>query len=136
MGAEILVPTLNNFINGEITPEVQDESRASYIKTLSKEDGKIDWSKSAIEIERMIRAYNPWPGTFSSDNGRLIKIISIDNQILESNKHKIGETFIDNGRLAIQCGQDSLVILRLQAAGKKTMESTEFLKGNKLGLLI
>lgn len=135
LGAEILIPTLKDFMAGKIEPQIQDESLASYIKTLKKEDGKIDWRVPASEIERMVRAYNPWPGTYGLDNGKIVKIISVDSNILRSNNHKIGEIFLDNGRLAVQCGQDALVILKLQTAGKKIMASDEFWRGNKLDLL-
>lgn len=132
LGAEILIPTLKDFIAGKIKPQIQDDSQASYVKTLKKEDGKIDWQKSAIEIERMVRAFNPWPGTYGLDQGKIVKIISVDSNILLSNNHEIGEIFLDNGRLAIQCGQDALVILKLQTAGKKIMTSEEFWRGNKI----
>lgn len=135
LGAELLVPTLLDFIAGKITPIVQDDSRASYIKTLKKEDGKIDWSKSAREIERMVRAYNPWPGTYALSENRIIKIIEVENQILEINGYKDGEVFQSDGKLIVQCGQDSLVILKLQLEGKKIMSAEEFLRGNKLNLL-
>ncbi len=133
LSAKLLVPTLNDFIAGKITPQIQDDSRASYIKTLKKEDGKIDWARPALEIERMVRAYNPWPGTYTVSNGKTIKLISVDHEIFKSNNHKTGESFLADGRLAIQCGQDSLVILKLQLEGKKMMESAEFLRGHKIG---
>jgi methionyl-tRNA formyltransferase len=135
LGAELLVPTLKDFVAGNIESQIQDESSASYINTLSKEDGKIDWSKPAIEIERMVRAYNPWPGTYALEGEKIIKIISVSPGILETNEHKIGEVFMADNNLAVQCGQDSLVILKLQTAGKKMMMSEEFLRGNKLSLL-
>lgn len=135
LGAELLTPTLKDFMAGNIKPQIQDESRASYIKTLSKEDGRIDWKKSAIEIERMVRAYNPWPGTYALDGEKIVKIISVNPEILKTNEHKIGEVFMADNNLAVQCGQDSLVILKLQTAGKKIMTSEEFLRGNKLSLL-
>ncbi|MFZ4631670.1 MAG: methionyl-tRNA formyltransferase [Patescibacteria group bacterium] len=135
LGAELLISTLKDFVKGKIFPQIQDESKASYIKTLSKEDGRIDWTKSAQEIERMVRAYNPWPGTFSLNDNKIIKIIRVENEILKGDNHKIGESFDNNGRLAIQCGQDSLVILELQAAGKKPMDSKSFLRGTKIDAL-
>ena len=73
LGAELLVPTINDYLAGKITPQIQDDTQSSYIKTLNKEDGKIDWTKSALEIERMIRAYNPWPGTHTASDGKLLK---------------------------------------------------------------
>ncbi len=135
LGAKILIPTLKDFMAGKIEPQIQDESKASYIKTLKKEDGKIDWQKSAVEIERMVRAYNPWPGTYGLNNGKIVKIISVDSNILKSASHKIGEIFLADGRLAVQCGQDALVILKLQTAGKKIMTSEEFWRGNRINSL-
>lgn len=135
LGAEILIPTIHDFIAKKITPQIQDNSQASYIKTLKKEDGKIDWNKSAQEIERMIRAYNPWPGTYTLKEDKIIKITEVENKILQTNEHKIGELFLNDDNLAVQCGQDSLVILKLQPAGKKIMTSKDFLRGYKLGIL-
>ncbi len=135
LGAELLIPTLIDFVAGKIVPQVQDESQATYIKTLNKGDGKIDWSKSALEIERMVRAYNPWPGTYALLEDKIIKIIAVENKTLALNNHKKGEAFQSDGKLAIQCGQDSLVILKLQLEGKKIMSAEEFLRGHKLSLL-
>ena len=132
LGAELLNPTLHDFIAGGITPKIQDESLASYIKILKKEDGRIDWTKSAQEIERMVRAYNPWPGTHTGSNQKNVKIIAVNHEILKTNNHKIGESFLNEDRLAIQCGQDALYILKSQLEGKKIMESAEFLRGHKL----
>lgn len=133
LGAEILIPTLEDFIAGKIIPQSQDESQASYIKTLSKEDGKIDWTKSAVEIERMVRAYNPWPGTFTVSGGKTLKIIAVSGEVLNINTHAAGATFLHEGQLAVQCGQESLLILKLQLEGKKIMASEEFLRGHKNG---
>jgi len=135
LGAELLVPTLHDFIDEKISPQTQDDSQASYITTLKKEDGKIDWTKPAEEIERMVRAYNPWPGTYALLNEKIIKIIAVENKVVKINEYKSGETFIIDGKLAIQCGQDSLVILKLQLEGKKIMSAEEFMRGNKITLL-
>lgn len=135
LGAEILIPTLKDYLSGKITAQIQDETIASYIKTLKKEDGKIDWHKPAQEIERMVRAYNPWPGTYAINENKTLKIIAVDNKILFSNDHKIGETFLSDNKLVMQCGQDALYILKLQLEGKKIMTSLEFLRGHKLPFL-
>jgi len=132
LGAEILVPTLLDWVQGKIKPQIQDNSQASYIKMLSKEDGRIDWTRSAREIERMVRAYNPWPGTYTEKNNEILKIISVEHEILESNNHQVGELFSADERLAVQCGQDALLILKLQPAGKKIMTAKEYLRGHKI----
>jgi len=129
--AELLVPTLQAWIKSQITPLAQDDSRASYVKMLTKEDGAIQWSEPAEKIERLIRGLNPWPGTFSRINGQIIKISAVDHNILPENKHKIGEIFLHQGQLAVQCGQNSLLILKLQLEGKRSLPAEEFLRGNK-----
>jgi len=131
LGAELIVPTLLDFVAGKIIPQKQDDSQASYIKTLSKEDGRLDLTGSAIEIERMIRAYNPWPGTYTEINGETLKIIAVEPKAETINKARAGQLFIDGNRLLIQCGQNSLVILKLQLAGKKIMSTQEFINGYK-----
>jgi len=131
LAGEMLVTALRDWIQGKIKPQPQDNSQASYIKTLKKEDGKIDWSKPAIEIERMVRAFSPWPGTYSSYQNKIVKIIAVENKPLTVNNHKTGEIFLIDNKLAIQCGQEALVILKLQLEGKKIMNSAEFLRGNQ-----
>ena len=131
LGAKLLVPTLLDFIGGKIKPQAQDDSQASYIKTLKKEDGHIDFQKSAAQIERMIRAYNPWPGTYTAIDGEILKIIAVEPEIAKISKTKPGQLFLDGARLLIQCGQDALVILKLQLAGKKIMNAGEFINGYK-----
>jgi methionyl-tRNA formyltransferase len=132
LGAELLVQTILDFIAGKIQPQTQDESVASYVKTIQKEDGRIDWAKSATEIERLVRAYNPWPGSYAliGEDDKILKILAVDNEGIKSQKHKIGEAFLDNGKLAIQCGQDALAILKLQLSGGRPSTAAEFLRGH------
>jgi methionyl-tRNA formyltransferase len=131
LGAEILIPTLTDFIDGKIQPQIQDDAQASYVKTIDKEDGKIIWGKTAMEIERMIRAYNPWPGTYGEIDGQTLKIITVDQKILSINNYPAGTLFLEDKKLAIQCGQGALNILKLQLAGKKIMTAAEFINGNR-----
>ena len=70
-GAELLVKTMSDYISGKIKPIEQEHEKATYTKIIKKEDGKIDWIKSAIEIERMTRGYYPWPSTWTTWNGKL-----------------------------------------------------------------
>lgn len=149
LGAELLVPTLQDYLAGRIIPQPQDESTASYVKTLTKEDGHIDWTKSAAAIERLIRAYNPWPGSYGlvGADGAILKILAADSKILKTGtlasnnqsadgqkrkNYQPGELFLGaDGRLAVQCGQDALVILRLQLSGGRPLDTAEFLRGRR-----
>ncbi len=120
LGADLLVPTLRDYVAGKIKPQAQDETQASYVKIIKKEDGRIDWTKPATEIERMIRAYNPWPGTYTEQSEKILKIIEATPEILNTNSHKPGDLFIAEHALAIQCGQGAIVILNYNQRVKKS----------------
>lgn len=131
LGAEILADTLKEYINGTINPQKQDESQASYVPLIKKEDGRLQVNLSAAELERRIRAYNPWPGAFLLlNNGEKIKVLEADTEI-SANTGKIGEIYTKNGQLALNCGQDILFILKLQRENRKAMNASDFLKGNQ-----
>ena len=132
-GLEIFIPLLKKYIQGGISPEPQDSRQATYARTLKKSDSLIDWKKSAEEIERMTRAYNPWPGTqLTIANLQLsIKILEVENIPIAVNKYEPGKFFVHESKLAIQCGKDALIIKKLQPAGKKPMTGEEFLNGYK-----
>lgn len=136
LGAEILPKTLIDFASGKLEFKKQDDSKASYVKMIKKEDGKIDWNKSAIEIERMVRALNPWPSAFGqlkvkSEKLKILKILKVENNILDVNKYKVGEVFLDDDKLAVQCGDGAIVIKELQMEGKNKMNANDFLLGQK-----
>lgn len=137
LAAELLPAVLKDWTDGKIEPLEQDDSKATYVEKLKKEDGKIDWQKSALEIERQVRGLNPWPGTYAIANKdsaigkKVVKILEASHDILKSNSHKTGEIFLSGGDLAVQCGQDSLLILKLQIEGGKALKVKEFLQGNK-----
>lgn len=122
LSIKLLIETLPKWINGEIKPKYQDESKATYTKIIKKEDGKINWSKPAQEIERQIRAFYPWPGSFTfwkkKGNKKMIKILEAET----------AETPPKN-KVAIPCGKGYLIIRKLQMEGKNPMSSEEFLMG-------
>ena len=131
LSSQILGDALSDYVQGKITPKPQTQSGKSYVKTLKKEDGKINWLHSAIRIERQIRALNPWPGTFTSWQGKNLKILSVSNEILDINKHKIGKVFLHNNQPSIQTGNKALIINSLQLEGKKPVLAKDFIRGNK-----
>ena len=107
MGADLLVKTIPKWIEGKISPKEQEHDKATYTEKLTREDGKIDWTKPAVYIERQIRAFYPWPGTFTFWAGKRVKI------------------------LKAHVTQDKLVIDELQLEGKKPTTMQEFLLGHK-----
>lgn len=131
LSAKNLIPTLESWIKGEIKTTKQNDSLATYVKILSKEDGKMDIKKSALELTRMIKAFNPWPGSYFLLDDKILKIIEAEEiKTIHENNKKIGEIYQENKQLQIKCGQNSLNILRLQLAGKKVMNAKEFLNGH------
>ena len=137
LGADILPHTLKEYIEGDIEPQPQDESQASYVRVLKKEDGKIDRNESAKTIERKVRALKPWPGTYSYMNlppnkSIKIKIQEVDPEILNVNEYPVGTLFLDREEdLGMQCGENALKITRIQPEGKNVMTAEEFIRGYK-----
>lgn len=110
--------TLPEYIQGKIKPQEQDHSKATFTKILKKEDGKIDFNKeTAEEIERKVRAFHPWPGTWTMVNNKRIKIL----------KAKITEEKED---LTVKTKHGLLKLETVQPEGKKPMSGKEFLAGN------
>lgn len=118
-GAETLIKALNLIALGEVTPIKQDNSKASYAKKLTKLEAAVDWSLSAEALDRKIRAFTPWPGSYVSQNGDKLKIIAkplIDN----SSSETLGKIIkADKNGLVVACKKDFLLITSLQLPGKK-----------------
>ncbi len=138
LSGETIIDALQKYLAGQLPAQKQDDARATYVKTFQKEDGHLDFSKPALEIERLIRALNPWPGTFGyldvpdlKINHSLVKILGVRPVPIKTSKYQPGELFIDNKALGVQCGDEALIITKLQIAGRKVMETDEFLRGNK-----
>jgi len=132
LGADLLLETLPKYISGEIKPVAQNEAEATYCKILTKEDGKIDWTKSAVEIERQVRAFTPWPGSFTYWDNNVLKILSASayaSTKLSLTASAVGEVLKINDGLAVACGKDALEVLELQLEAKKPMSAKEFLNG-------
>jgi methionyl-tRNA formyltransferase len=90
IGAEMIVPVLEGFVAGRILPEPQDDALATLAPKLSREDGRLDWSRPAVELDRQVRALAPWPGTWFEYGGEVVKVSSVTliaNEAEESNSH-------------------------------------------------
>ncbi len=133
-GGELLRDTLFKMEKGEeVITTPQDHAHTTYTKMFEKEDGHIDWSEPALIIERKIRALNPWPGTFCKADNKTIKILKADVQ--KQTEHgpfgTPGKTFLGtNDTIAVQTGEDFLLIGKLQLEGKRPVSAKDFLQGN------
>ena len=129
IGASILGNTLIDLAEKKITPQKQDETLTSYVKVIDKKDGQINWNDTAENSERKIRAFNPWPGSFSYLDGKMIKIIKAETRKIDNNL-PAGQIFSENKELLVKCGQNALLILELQLEGKKATDAKSFLAGH------
>ena len=107
LGEKLLIKTIPDYVSGKIKPVEQKHAEATYTKIIKKEDGKIDWSKSATEIERIIRAFYPWPAAWAIWEGKVLKILEAEVR------------------------GDNLEIKKLQLEGGKILSIKEFLNGHK-----
>ena len=135
VGAHLLVKTLEGLEAGTITPVKQDDSESTYVKMLHKSFGKMDFNKSAAELERLIRGLNPWPSAFTYIDGKMLKIWDADvaDNISEVQTEEVkpGQV-VTVGKNPLACGQGYLVVNEVQLEGKKRMDSGSFLRGNQL----
>jgi methionyl-tRNA formyltransferase len=136
-GAELIVETLPKLERGEVTPIKQDDAKSSYARIMHKSLGKVDWSKSAVSIERLVRGLNSWPSAYTSFNGKTVKLWScdvVDNIV--NNKSGEGEPAgtivnVTKDYFDVLCGDGALRVLELQLEGKKRMDTKSFLLGNQ-----
>jgi len=134
LGAELLLETLPKWIKGEITPIPQEDSQATYSKILKKDDGRINWRKPAEEIERMIRAFNPWPGTWTvwPSSEKICRIRIEEADIIDADAPYGSPGYVwqtDEHPLLIKTGRHSLSVTKLTLEGKKSTDSQSFLRG-------
>lgn len=135
LGADLLIKVLPKWASGEIKTTEQKHDEATFTKILTKEDGKIDWALPVEKIERQIRAFYPWPGTWTiwNHNNQTSRINVIKtktvNDFPDSN-YKNGQVFKTATGFAVKTGNRSLEILKLQLEGKREIESKEFLNGH------
>ena len=131
LGAELLKETLPKWIGGGIVPEPQDDARATYAPMIRKDAGLIDWGKSAEIIEREVRAYTPWPGSYTFWKGRRLQIL--EAEIGDSTESAVVGTVVDwgKGRVAVVCGVGVLVLKKVKLEGKKPVDARSFLNGHR-----
>lgn len=132
MGAELLVETIPKLAAGEITPEPQNDAESCYAPMISKKDGEIDFTKSPEKIERLVRAFDPWPGAFTSYNGKMMKIWRAEVDQKENPAAPGTITGVSDQGIEISAGGASLIATIIQMPGKKRVAVADYLKGNSI----
>ena len=131
LGGKLLIETIRDFSIGSLKQKRQPKDGITYAEKVRKNEGKIDWTSSASDIEKKVKALNPWPGVWFENevNHRktIIKVHSVE--IIEENFGKKAGTVLDE-KLTIACGSSALRILTLQRSGRKIMTVEEYLRGS------
>ena len=145
-GAALILETLTKLENHTATRTKQDDAQSCYASMLSKEMGRMDFAKSAEELERLIRGLNPWPCAYTEIDGKNVKIykakvIAMDDAYKTQAQGKVEQTLtfapgeiveVAKKYFVIACGTDALQIQKLQPEGKKPMDTVAYLNGNPL----
>jgi len=137
IAAQSLLEVLPRWVKGELTPQPQHETEATYSAPLSKEEGEIDWHLPAVDIWRRVRAFHPWPGCFTRWQGRQLKIIEAvplpGEKALEVGRVEalIPATGESEAVFGVGTGDGILGVLTVQLEGKRTMSAVEFLRGQR-----
>ncbi len=129
LAAKNICSVLDDIEDGKITPIKQDESQATLVKTIKKEDALIDFSKDALTVKNLINGMNPWPIAFTLKNGKKLKFYRARTA---QGNGKAGEVIVADKKLVIACGNGAVEIGILQEEGGKAMSAQSYLNGRKL----
>ena len=132
LGAQLLIETLPDYLSGVLQPNPQ-QGEPSYAPMLKKSDGELDFSRRAVDLERQIRAYQPWPGAYMNWNDQRLKIhqarIAAGSHHAAKHDEKPGQHTICEDFPAVITAEGILILEELQPAGKKPMPGPVFLRG-------
>lgn len=132
LGADLLLDTLPDYLAGKLMPTSQPAEGATYAPMLKKEDGRLDFTRPAAELERRVRAMNPWPGAWFEWNGQPFKVLKARADIIFTYAFQPPGTRLLVGNLpAVMTAQDALLLEEVQPPGKKPMDGKSFLAGGR-----
>ena len=130
LGGDVLKRSLQRYVDGALPVKPQPTEGVVMAPMIKKEDGRLDWSKSAVELERRLRAFTPWPGAFCTFEGALLKVAKAAAAEGKSDPGTVLAASADG--IEVACREGSLVLQTLQPEGKRAMTAKEFLAGRKL----
>lgn len=131
IGAALLRDSLDDILAGKLTAQPQDDTFSTYASMIDKENGRLDWTQSAVELDRHIRAMTPWPGAFTTWQGSVVKILKAApgsrNTIMPPGSVLYDA---DKRQMIVAAGSGSLILETIQLAGKKAMSAADFVRGH------
>ncbi|MBT6406408.1 MAG: methionyl-tRNA formyltransferase, partial [Rhodospirillaceae bacterium] len=128
MGARMITGTLADAIAGTLKPVQQDDAASTYAAKLSRDESRIDWTLAADDLERRVRALNPWPGVWFEWNGKRIKVLVAE--VVGGVDGTPGQVLDD--KMTVACANGGLRPTRVQMQGKAATEMEDFLRGHEL----
>ncbi len=129
VGARLLAATLPLWLAGQAHPQPQDGSRATYAPRITKEDGEVDWTQPALHISWQVRAFDPWPGTYSHWRGRRLRIVGAAPLEGWCGPEVPGTVIETREGVAVATGEGALLLRHLQLEGKRCLDCDGFLCG-------
>lgn len=134
LGGPLLVETLRRLERGDLTPTPQVEADALYIPKLTRDDGRLDWSLPAGELDRRIRGFTPWPGAFTFLDGHRLTVHAA-HPVARPPVQTAGRVeAVEGGAIVVACGDGCLAITELQPEGKRRMATDAFLQGHPVAM--
>jgi len=134
IGAELMIETLRQLERGEATPRPQNSDLATLAPRLKKEDGRMDWTRPAVELARRVRGFAPWPGAYTSFRGKHLHIWRAEAVPAAGGSGPApGTVSTEGGRLAVVCGDATLLVLdEVQLEGRKRLSARDFVNGARV----
>jgi methionyl-tRNA formyltransferase len=132
LGASALIEALELFARGEVAETPQDESLATFTKIIEKKDAVIDWTRPAVEIERAVRAYDPWPVARTTVGGDDLLVWRARVETDAPPATAPGTIVSIERRIVVQCGAGRLALVEVQAPGRKRTPSADFARGKRI----
>jgi methionyl-tRNA formyltransferase len=133
LSANLLLEILPAWQGGEITPQPQDDGSSSYSRLLQKTEGELDWSLPSVDLWHQIRAFLPWPGSYTRLEGKTLKVLEAiplpENTATQPGR--IVELELEEAPIGVETGGGVLGIKRLQIEGKRALPASEFVRGQR-----
>jgi methionyl-tRNA formyltransferase len=125
LGARLMVDALDGLDSGRLAPVPQPEAGVTHARKLARDEGELDWRRPAAELDRQVRALNPWPGTWFQWQGERIRVLAAEPVTVPGGEP--GE--VVEGAVVVACGKGALRLTRLQRPGREALGCEDFVRG-------
>jgi methionyl-tRNA formyltransferase len=131
MGSRLLIEALPGWLDGDLEPRPQDHTQATYCHPLRKEDGHLDWNRPALHLDRQVRACDPWPGAYTTLQGKRLKVLRARPRPEWQGEGEPGQVVVLEPGIGVVTPEGVLELLEVQLAGKKPLPAELFARGQR-----